>query len=275
MLVTRVRTVVSLLCLHSLAAGAVGAQASRPNDSTTAPPVVRQYETRAQLQAMAKAAEKEHRSSEAWLLNYRLKNGDFQEGDRILFTLESGQIAQGNAQTAQGGRADRRGMDTLKVKSGKMVEFDQMPDLSLEGVLRSELSDTLRHHLSKYIKEPDFRATPLLPVVILGAVGTPGYVYTAADAVLRDVLTRARFTGQADLNKINIRRSGNVIWKPSDVRIALNDGMSVDGLHLVAGDEIEVGVKQRFGLSRVLPYVTTGMGLYLAYSQIKRGGRRR
>ena len=78
----------------------------------------------------------------------------------------------------------------------------------------------------------------------------------------------------ADLNRITIRREGKVIWKPKDVRTALNDGLSVDRLHLRAGDEITVGGGRGFGIGSVLPFVTTGLTLYLAYTQTMKGKRR-
>ena len=47
-----------------------------------------QFETRAELEEAARNAELQHRSSEAWLLRARLQRGDFQEGDRILVSID-------------------------------------------------------------------------------------------------------------------------------------------------------------------------------------------
>src|SRR2546423_607947 len=52
----------------------------------------RQFETRAQLDSLANAAEKAHRTGEAWLLRTRLEKGDFQEGDRIWVAVEGANI---------------------------------------------------------------------------------------------------------------------------------------------------------------------------------------
>lgn len=258
---TRVLATVSLSCVMlGAAVRDIAAQvtpASNPSEVAAAAPkdpLVGAYETRAELERVAMEAEKAGRTSEAWLLRYRLKNGDFQEGDRILLRVQK-----------------LAGMsDTLIVRRDKWVEFPNMEDLSLDGVLRSELSDTLRHHLSRYVHSPDFTVTPLLPLVIIGKVGAPGYYYMAADVVFRDVLTRARLTPQGDFNKITIRRDGKVIWEPEDVRTALNDGLSVDRLHLRAGDEISVGGSRSFGIGTVLPFVTTGLTLYMALSQTRK-----
>jgi len=217
------------------------------------------YETRSELERRAVEAEKAKRTEEAWLLRYRLKNGDFQEGDRVLFVLDgTGAMS-----------------DTLIVKSSKKLEIPRLAEVSLDGVLRSELADSLKEHLSKYIKDPKFHVTPLLPLVIIGAVSVPGYYYTAADVVLRDVVNRARITGQADLNRVTIRRDGRVIWKPADVRTALNDGLSIDRLHLRAGDELSVAGRKKWSAMSVLPWITGSASLLVIYEQVSRGGRRR
>src|SRR5688572_16141021 len=48
----------------------------------------RSFETRAELEAQAKAADAAGRQSEARLIRYRLERGDFQNGDRILVTVQ-------------------------------------------------------------------------------------------------------------------------------------------------------------------------------------------
>jgi len=215
---------------------------------------VQRYETRAELEAAARAADNQKHQSEAWLLRSRLQNGDFQEGDRIVITLETSAKPE-----------------TLQVRAGKVLQFTGMADLSLDGVLRSELSDTLRHHLSRYLRNPAVRATPLLPLAVLGNVAAPGYYYTAADVVLRDVIMRAGGPrGDADLNRTIVRRAGEVIWGADDVRIALTDGLSPDRLHLKAGDEIYVPERRRFPLTTVLTIASSSIALIFTITQMMR-----
>jgi protein involved in polysaccharide export with SLBB domain len=198
----------------------------------------RQFETRSELDSLAAAAEKAHRSGEAWLLRTRLEKGDFQDGDRILVQVEGAHILTKP--------------ETLVVRTGKRLELPQMADLPLEGVLRSELADRIKQHLANYIKEPVVRATPLVRVAVLGTVGHPGYFYTAADIPLSDVIMAAGGPGgNADLAHVAIRRGTEVIWDGKDTRAALADGLSIDQLHMRAGDEINVGEKHHF------PWLTT------------------
>jgi len=202
----------------------------------------RQFETRAELEAQATAAENGHRTGEAWLLRSRLEKGDFQDGDRILVQVEGANIfTKPETLIVQNG------------KGGKHIELPRMADLPLDGVLRAELVDRIRQHLSQYLKEPVVRATPLVRVAVLGSVGHPGYFYTAADIPLTDVIMQAGGPGgNADLGKVSIRRGSEVIWDGKDTRAALADGMSIDQLHMRAGDEITVGEKRNFPWTTVL-----------------------
>jgi hypothetical protein len=198
----------------------------------------REFESRAEIEAQAKAAEGQHRPNEAWLLRQRLEKGDFQDGDRILIEVH------GNALMPK----DFIGIpDTNIVRAGRRLEFQRMADLSLDGVLRSELNDKLTEHFAQYIKEPSVRSTPLVRVAVLGLVGRPGYVYTKADAPLSDLIMQAGGPGgDANMAGIVIRRGADVIWDEQDTRAALADGMSLDRLHLRAGDEVFVPGQSHF-----------------------------
>ncbi len=205
----------------------------RAQDPAANPPARQEYESRAEIEAQAKAAEDQHRTGEAWLLRQRLEKGDFQDGDRILFSL------QGNALMPKEAGIP----DTLTVRAGRRLEFAfaKMADLSLDGVLRSELNDKLTEHFAIYYRSPIVRSTPLLRIAVLGSVGKPGYTYTQADAPLSDLIMQAGGpNSQANMAGITIHRGADIIWNDQDTRAALADGMSLDRLHLRAGDEVEV-----------------------------------
>lgn len=229
-------------------AAAVGAQTALP-----APVRTSEFETRAQLEAAATVAESKHRTSEAWLLRSRLRNGDFQEGDRIVVVLENNPR-----------------VDTVSVRAGKVIQFIGMADLSLDGVLRSELNDTMRRHLARYLKNPDVRSTPLLPIAVLGGVGAPGFYYAPADAVLRDVIMQAGGPRQGNLSRTVVRRGSETIWKKEDVRIALADGLSLDRLHLRAGDEVFVPTDDGSRWRTVLTTLSASTGLIFLLVQVFR-----
>lgn len=210
------------------------------------------FETRAELEAQVKAAEAEGNKNEAWLIHYRLDHGDFHEGDRISVRVQG-----------TGGFSD-----TLVVRSGKRVELPQMADLSLEGVLRSELTSRLTAYIGRYLRDPVVQASPLVRVGILGSVSRPGYYYAAADLPLSDLLMSAGGpTGDADVGKVSVRRQGEVIIDQDNTRRALTGGMSIDMLHLQAGDELSVGKKRQISWGMIIPTVTGILGLLVAFTR--------
>ena len=215
----------------------------------------REFESRSEIESQAKAAEAQHRTGEAWLLRQRLEKGDFQDGDKILIVL------QGNALMPKDFLAVP---ETNTVRAGRHLEFPRMADLSLDGVLRSELNDKLTDYFAHYIKEPSVRSTPLVRIAVLGTVGRPGFVYTQADAPLSDVIMQAGGPGgQANMAGTVIRRGGDVIWNDQDTRAALADGMSLDRLHLRAGDEIYVPAQRDISWFSVISFTVSTAALLI------------
>ena len=211
------------------------------------------FETRAALESQISAAEAKGDRSQAALIQYRLDHGDFHEGDRIVVRV------QGPAGFT----------DTLIVRSGKRLQLPQMADLSLEGVLRSELSSKLTTYIGGYLRDPVVQATPLMRVGILGSVAHPGYYYAPADLPFSDVLMLAGGpTADANVGKVTVRRQGQIIMNESSSRTALSQGMSMDTLNLQAGDEISVGERRRVNWSVIVPTITGILGLLIAYTQI-------
>jgi protein involved in polysaccharide export with SLBB domain len=211
-----------------------------------------QFETRASLEAEQQQAEAQHRTSEAWLLKNRLQNGDFQEGDRIVLVVHS----------------DPALSDTLTVRAGKVIQLPRMSDLPLQGVLRSELPKKMTDHLAEYLKDPSARVTPLVRIGVLGHVQRPGYYYTSADVLLSDAIMRAGGPGSdADMTNIVVRRGPDVIWSAADTRTALTDGLSLDRLHLRAGDEIQVGGQRHVPWMTMLTIGTSVLTALLALTR--------
>lgn len=239
----------------SIPAILLGAATAASLGAQTSPTAGPSYETRAHLEAEVRDADAANRTVEASLLRSRLKIGDFQEGDRIVVVLESNPTAT----------------DTMQVRAGRILQFPRMAEVSLDGVLRSELNDALRRHLSKYLTNPDVRATPLLPLSVLGNVVHPGFIYAPADYLLRDLIMRAGGpSADADMNKAEVRRAGKTIWNVKETRLALAEGLSLDRLHLRAGDEVYVPPqRQRFQLTTILGLVSAAAAVSVALIQLQ------
>ncbi|MEO8910759.1 MAG: SLBB domain-containing protein [Gemmatimonadaceae bacterium] len=211
------------------------------------------FETRAALQSQVGTAEAKGDKTQAALIQYRLDHGDFHEGDRIVVKVQGG-----------GGFTD-----TLTVRSGNRLQPPQMADLSLDGILRSELASRLTTYIGTYLRNPVVQATPLLRVGLIGSVAHPGYYYAPADLPLNDVLMLAGGpAANADLGKVSIRRMGQIVLNESSSRTALSEGMSMDALNLQAGDEISIGEQRRVNWSVIVPTITGVLGLLVAYTQL-------
>lgn len=187
-------------------------------------------DTRAQLIEKARAADSLGRKQEAFLLQTRLREGDFEVGDRVL--------------TAYDGIGLQRA-ETLTVQTGKVLRLgDQMGDLSVRGMLRFELFDSVAARVAKYYKNEVVHVVPLIRLSISGTVRMPGAHYARGDTPLSDFITRIGVPDvSADLSNVVIKR-GQVAWlEKEDVRTALTDGLTIDALGLEPGDEIVVGAR--------------------------------
>jgi protein involved in polysaccharide export with SLBB domain len=215
--------VLGVLAALALGNGPAHGQAARPADGA------RELETRAELEAEARTAEQQNRTGEAWLLRTRLQRGDFQEGDRIVVMLLGSTTFN----------------DTILVRVGKMLPLPRMGEVPLEGVLRSELNARISSHLARFLRDSSVRAIPLVRLAVLGQVQRPGFYYTSADVLVSDMLMKAGGPGgDADLNNVVIRRAGDTIWNAKDTRTAMTDGLSLERLHLRAGDELYVNAQK-------------------------------
>src|SRR5688500_8125584 len=94
------RTALTLLIGILVTSQVTRAQSSVPPRETN------EFETRAQLESQASAAEAKGDQAEAQMIRHRLEHGDFQDGDRIVVTVEGA-----------GGFAD-----TLIVRSGRRLQ---------------------------------------------------------------------------------------------------------------------------------------------------------
>jgi protein involved in polysaccharide export with SLBB domain len=240
--------------LQAIALGCLSATLSTATPclaQTTTPELRQRFETRTTLQTQLKAADSSHNKAATYLIKYRLEHGDFYPGDRIFVRVEQG--ATGFA-------------DTLVVREGKRLDLPQMGDVSLDGVLRSELEPSLSAYLGKYLRSPNVKATPLVRLAIIGAVGRPGFFYTPADMPLSDILMKAGGpTPDADLAKVTVHREGDVIIDESNTATAIREGMSADMLSLQAGDEIKVGRESHTNWGMFIPIATTAAGMLITY----------
>lgn len=212
---------IAILCLLATLA------ASRPVAAQNPAPDARRVEaTRQDLQALltnGKLTGDERSTVEA-----RLKDGDFQPGDRISLIV----------------LGDTALSDTFTVRPGRMLQLPNIPEISLQGVLRSEFPAYVKGKLLQYLKDPQVTATPLVRLAVLGAVNRPGFYVMPATTLASDVVMAAGGPAAiADISKATVRRGSVPVIDSKQMRQAFADGVSIDQLNLHSGDEIVIGQK--------------------------------
>jgi polysaccharide biosynthesis/export protein/SLBB domain-containing protein len=197
--------------------------AQEPSKQSVEP---RALATRAELDSLLKTGKVG--ADEAAVIHARLKTGDFTAGDRIVV-----HVAQEQALN-----------DTFPIRAGGVLLLPNLPEISMNGVLRSEAQTYLTAQIEKYVLHPTVLVDPLIRVSILGAVSKPGFYVVRADMLASEVVMAGGGpASNANLRKTTVRRNGAVVRSDKELQVAFNRGVSLDALNLQAGDEIYVGEK--------------------------------
>jgi len=169
------------------------------------------------------SGQREDAARQAARVRERLTEGDFRVGDRIALEVQG------------------EWTDTLIVNPGPSIVIESMGTISLAGVLRSELREHLTRELSVYLKEPIVYASATVRIQMEGSLGVPGFYTFPSDMLLSETIMSAGGPGgQANLDKVEIRRGQEVLLEDEAVRLALQNGRSLDQLNLRGGDRIIV-----------------------------------
>ena len=185
-------------------------------------------------------------------LRSRLANGDFRVGDRFLYTLTMDSVRS----------------DTVSVRDGLTVAVGNLPDISLKGVLRSELDDALSAHILRYLKNARIRTVTLTQVSILGAVGRPGYYNVAPDRPLSELIMIAGGpVADANLREVEIKRASRVVLRSKDSRQALLNGRTVEQVDIRSGDEVVIPMKRKANWGQIIQLLFVASSLFFAFIQ--------
>ena len=208
------------------AGGSVLVPALNAQKVAPAPPA-RVEATRAELEAIAAHPPKGMSSADLQAVQQRLAFGDFNVGSRILIEVQGDTIYS----------------DTFAVRAGSVLTLPSLPPLSLQGVLRSESDSVITQFLSKYLRNPEVRVTPLLRVGVLGGVTQPGYYDVPAQTLLSDVVMGAGgLAPTGDMKRTKINRGNTEVMDSKAVSVAISNGETLDLMNLQSGDNINVGV---------------------------------
>lgn len=251
----------------SLLSGAAVAEAQQttatPTTATQAPETWdagRLQLTRTELTSLLEKFEQAGRSAsyssefklraneEANLVRDRLENGDFQVGDQIALNVEGEQ-----------------GMPlALVVGPGRTLTIANFGQLSLVGVLRSELQEKVQAHIAKFVHNPVVQTRSLIRLAVVGQVARPGFYVLPAEALISEAIMAAGGPApNAQMNKARIERGLQRIWEGDVLNQALSDGRTLDQMSLRSGDQLSLPVSGG-GMSFLLRNFTVIPGILLA-----------
>lgn len=214
--------------------------------------------TRAELDSLMLLAEVQASSSssadvraekqlQAATIRQRLRDGDFDVGDIIVVSVPS----------------DSALSDTFAVQAGRTLQLPNLPEVTLVGVLRSELRAHLAQTITQFVRDTALTATAFLRIGVLGEVAHPGYYGVPLDAPIADVLMAAGGpTPRTDIARTVVRRGSQQVLSKHDVRDAMVQGLTLDQLSLGPGDEFVVRAKREWG--SVFQLVALASGILLA-----------
>ena len=227
-----------LMLLMALASAPSGAFGQRSTGLLT---------SRADLVAAAEHADNVKDHSRAAAIRTRLRDGDFQVGDRIVVTVFSEQTR----------------IDTVVVEPGKVIRLLGNSVVPLDGVLRSEAKERIASEVLRYVKAVDVDVVPLTRIGVLGEVTRPGYFAVRFDVPITDAIMLAGGpTSAASIDNTVIRRANQRLRSADETRQALANGLTLDQFGLNAGDELIVG-RQRQWLTTTVPLLA-GLAASLA-----------
>lgn len=180
------------------------------------------------------------------MIRARLEGGDLQVGDQIELSVVGQEVYS----------------DTFVVASGRVLSLPGLPDIPLQGVLRSETRDYLTKQLARYIREPQVRVRTMIRLSVFGSVGRPGFYQIPADVLATDAIMAAGGpAGDADPSKVVVRRGNTEIWPRDALQEAMRQGLTLDQLNLRAGDELVLDPRKRPGGMSVFTIVGAIGGL--------------
>ena len=232
--------VTALLVLGGITPSTASAQVADP--ATVVSNSQRSMVTRAELTAALReidaqlasngysAALRDARRAQGDAIRDRLAEGDLHTGDLVRIDLV------GDAAGLTG---------TYAVTPTRTILLPGGAEISMRGVLRSEIQPYLTEQLKKYVRDPIVKATTSIRLSIFGAIAKPGLYPAPADLLLGDAIMQIGGgpANNARFDKSQIKRAEKVVVDGPEFQAAIRQGRTLDQLNLQAGDEIIVAAK--------------------------------
>lgn len=204
------------------------------------------------IASAGKADQRNKLQAEHTAIRARLENGDFKVGDRFVMTV----------------RFDSVHVDTASVRDSLVVSVLNLPDLRLQGVLRSELDEKLNQHVARFIRNASVRSNVLTRIAIFGAVRAPGFYYVSPDRPVSDIFMLAGGPGaEANVGQFELRRGTTTIIEKKRSKPLLEAGQTLEQLDVQSGDEFRIPVKRKVNWQLVIQLFFIASSLFFAVFQ--------
>lgn len=155
----------------------------------------------------------------------RLAEGDFNIGDRIE-VLVGGEVPFA---------------DTVTVRDDRRILLSGIREVSLTGILRSELQLKLRADVVEVVRNATVSARPMMRVAVFGSVTSPGYLSVPGETTVDELLTLSGgLVATAAADKSTIVRADTTLLTRLGVRTAIAEGRTLNALGLRDGDALVV-----------------------------------
>jgi len=165
---------------------------------------------------------------QAQVIRKRLAEGDFQTGHRVLLFIAGDSVLS----------------DTFTVMSDQKLQLPNLPEISLAGILDSELQGYLATQLAKYIRNPSIRVEAMLRVQVSGDVAKPGFYSIRTDTPVTDVVMNAGGPSpSAEMSKMELRRGSTTVVHRGGIQTAIQKELTMSDIGARSGDELYVPEK--------------------------------
>lgn len=159
----------------------------------------------------------------------RLQSGDFKTGDLLVVTVNV---------------EEKPSVDTATVRDNGMISISRVPDVSVSGVLRSEVQEHVKNHVTKFFKRPEVRVNFTTRVTVVGAVAKPGSMNISPDKPLSEIIVLAGSLPNAKVDQLEVKRGGKTIISNKQSKKLLLEGKTVAEAGMQNGDEVVIPGKR-------------------------------
>ena len=150
------------------------------------------------------------------------------------------------------------------------ILFPIIGRIKVKGMKASQLEEKLSEKYKPYIKSPIIVVTPLIRVILQGAIIKPGSYWIDPNKSLWELIADAGGPGAGcDLKKIRVEREGRVVIE--NLLKRFEQGYSLNDINVRSGDQIILPYRRSLRFKDVRDYLTFLMTAVIFYPRVKEG----